>query len=511
VPRKNIKTVASKNIATPTRKPKPHQAKNTKALREELAKAAANKSSLATLTTNQPMLIDEDPDLEEPVVTIAENLTPSKKKDATGEPKRVIYLDIFKLNGEKYHGDVTKLEAKAIWRALRQNTAEINRINCETVQGDFVRLGYDLKHPIKVTELSSRQDFTIEVNRGIRSDIYKVRLADFQALACDIGDTVKVVVYHTGLEVNAKDIEVTFIKNFSTSSSVRAVGKNKNINHSSQNLAPCELVIGRLNLGIKTEEVAPSEPGFPLENTSVTSFFYSQDWIGKFGKIKVGATSPKADDDIGTDDWIITIVLEQHIPQVLPIGGNRAIVYYPGIPKLCKKCYESDHLAPSCNKSVDWLEYVARFLRTGLFTEPMVGRWMDALRKYHPDYNRQPNDARQQIVLNQRGVPRGDLRRRIGVSSTRDLRTNIGNNTTWEAENQYDQNVEYQYQHQGGPVQHYQQGRGAQRGTRGWQPRGRGRGNQFRGQSRGGRGRGQERGRGGRGGSNKQNFDQYYY
>jgi len=483
VPRKSVKTVANKNITTPNRK-KVHVAKNTKALRDELVKTTTGRSSIASLTA-PPMQVDEDPDLEEPIVTIAENLTPSKKKNATGEPLKIIYLDIFKLNNDKFEGEVTKLEAKAIWRALKQNTTNINRINSETVQGNFVRLGYDLLEPVKLTELSNRQDFTIEVNRGLKSDLYKVRLADYQTLACSVGDTVKVAIYHTGLEVKAEDIKVKTIKiKISTCGSVRVCKKLELQTHTTE--TPYEF---RCDKAINRKLNAPCEFVFcQLKTVS----FKLQKWVENFGKVTSEIKTPKTDDEIGSDEWVFDFLLEQHIPQVLPIDGNRAIVYYPGIPKQCKKCYENGHTAPTCqNQPVDWLDYVARFLKTGNFTERMLGRWMDALRKYHPEHNRNPEDLRQHIVLNKRGVPRGDLRRQIGPSTSRDLRTNIGSNAGSNPNQQAWNQNQVQYV-----------GNNPQRG-RGWN-RGRGRGQR--------RGRGRGRGQPGRGrGYHHNQYQDYHY
>jgi len=141
--------------------------------------------------------------------------------------------------------------------------------------------------------------------------------------------------------------------------------------------------------------------------------------------------TPQGTDGVGSDEWEIQVQLEQHIPELLPINGKRALVYYSGIPKQCKNCLDIGHIAPDCKlKKADWLCYVARFLKTGKFTEQMIGTWLEALQKHHPDFNRKdPNDLRQQLDLTRQGVPKNDLRRQIGPSSSRDLRTYVGNET----------------------------------------------------------------------------------
>lgn len=482
VPRKNVKTTVTKAITTPMRKKQPYTAKNSQALRDELKQLRADQSlpvdqtanrTVTLVTNNFPVLpisastpryvrdpIIDDEDLDEVDITIVENLSPSKASKATGEPLSIIYLDIFKLNGEKFDSIISRAEAKSIWRALKQGTQNINRITTESVQGNYIRIGYEVKTTIKVTELSNKQDFTIEINRGVRSDVYKVRLVDFQKIAFQIGDVAKVIVFNCGLEVKAEDIKVN-ITNFCKvqsgsvralyryissvvsciSGSVRALCntvtklkiKAKGISGSVR-ARPISfdyfegfphIIIGSVRVDVgKTIKIPPA-----LKEIKLTKSHCFQEWVSRFGQVKSEVTFPTAEDGIGTDEWMVDVKLTHHIPQILPIKGNRATVYYPGIPKQCKKCFQTDHTAPFCKNSVDWLEYVANFVNTGLYPEQMFGRWMETLRKYHPQFNRNPNDLRHEIELNKRGVPTNDLRRKIGESSTRDLRTNIGNDT----------------------------------------------------------------------------------
>jgi len=162
----------------------------------------------------------------------------------------------------------------------------------------------------------------------------------------------------------------------------------------------------------------------------------------------------------GTDDYEIDAKLNNHVPEILPMNGKRVHVTYPGQPKLCRTCFCQGHIAKDCpdTQKTDFLDYVARLAKSELFEIELFGTWVDALAKYHPDYNRpNPRDLRQVMSFNQRGIGRGDLRRTIGYSTTNDLRSRIGYDTERED-----------------PYQHYNQQpyRGGFRGARG---RGRGR------------------------------------
>lgn len=136
-------------------------------------------------------------------------------------------------------------------------------------------------------------------------------------------------------------------------------------------------------------------------------------------------------DGIETDDLEIDLVLKQHPPEVLPICGKRFVIWYPGIPKQCKNCYELDHIAKTCkNQSITWLEYIARLHQLGQFKDELFGSWIDTLKLHHPSYNNQvqanPQDLRNEIQYNRQGLQQHDLRRQIGPNPDSDNRTRIG-------------------------------------------------------------------------------------
>lgn len=113
------------------------------------------------------------------------------------------------------------------------------------------------------------------------------------------------------------------------------------------------------------------------------------------------------------------------------MSGKRVHVTYPGQPKLCRTCLCQGHIAKDCpdQSKTDFLDYVARLLKSGLFKEELFGSWIDSLKKFHHEFNRpNPNDLRQVMNFNQRGLQRHDLRRNIGYSTNQDLRTRIGQN-----------------------------------------------------------------------------------
>jgi len=410
-------------------------------------------STNSQVPNNQLIDVTSKPTVQLPQ---AVNLSPSKADKATGKPLTFVYIDIHTVNDENLEGTITKVEAKGIWLALGQKTSNIRRITIK--KGRYAKIGFELANPIKITEISCKPTFNIEFTRGHITDVYKIRLPDFDDLAYQIGDTVTVSITHTGLETSRQDI-ADWISKFGTlTTEPRYIFLILILTQKASYIGPVGSYVG---LSFSLTQASLKE-----KKSLIIIIFHR---------------NPLDRDGIGSDDWTVDVTLKQHIPEQLPIKGNRALVYYPGIPRQCKSCFETGHIASTCpNSKEDYLNYVVRFLRSGHFTEPMIGGWLDALKKYHSDYNRSdPNDLRQTIDLNKKGVPRNDLRRKIGPSTAKDLRTNIGRDTE-----QKEVNFE-------------ERGRTPKRGNRG----GRGRGHPpSRGQNRS-NSRSFHRGRGSRGGS----------
>jgi len=156
-------------------------------------------------------------------------------------------------------------------------------------------------------------------------------------------------------------------------------------------------------------------------------------------------------------------------------------------------CYNQGHVYKECPDQMkgNWLDYVSRVYKSGLFADELFGDWLDTLKRLHPDHNRpDPTDLRQHINFNKANVAENDLRRNIGFSSNSDLRQRVG----W--------NPEY-YNEQPGQS-NWSRGRSRGRATRYYENRGRG---QYRGRGNSGYPPRGNFGRSQRGYSNQQNWD----
>jgi hypothetical protein len=83
-----------------------------------------------------------------------------------------------------------------------------------------------------------------------------------------------------------------------------------------------------------------------------------------------------------TDMFKAEIVLRKHIEEYLPMYGQKAQVYYPGIPRMCNRCYRTSHLRREYNnQKKDWLAYVVELIEGGVKKE-LIGNWRGAVAKW---------------------------------------------------------------------------------------------------------------------------------
>ena len=77
-----------------------------------------------------------------------------------------------------------------------------------------------------------------------------------------------------------------------------------------------------------------------------------------------------------TGIYSVTIQIKKPIPQLLPILGRRVKVHYPGVQRLCTKCF-GKHPKQACHTpKVSWPDYVRLFIsRNPDITKQLFGKW----------------------------------------------------------------------------------------------------------------------------------------
>lgn len=84
-----------------------------------------------------------------------------------------------------------------------------------------------------------------------------------------------------------------------------------------------------------------------------------------------------------SDELAVEITLAKHVPEYLPMYGQKCLIIYPGIPKLCNKCYTFDHLSKECkNKPRVWIEYVMQLISDLSLSTDLIGTWKNAIERW---------------------------------------------------------------------------------------------------------------------------------
>ncbi|MGH0168466.1 UNVERIFIED_CONTAM: hypothetical protein FKN15_054071 [Acipenser sinensis] len=80
-------------------------------------------------------------------------------------------------------------------------------------------------------------------------------------------------------------------------------------------------------------------------------------WLNRYGRALSERRKITDEDGVwtGARKWLVHLNVDpsdiggvRHIPNSRVLGSNRGLVFYNGMPKLCKKCGELGHLAAAC-------------------------------------------------------------------------------------------------------------------------------------------------------------------
>jgi len=67
----------------------------------------------------------------------------------------------------------------------------------EQVKGVCLRIAYTLKNPVQLTALSTKPEFAVNKKGAFRTDVYRIRLPDFDRIAYTLGEEVTVTIQNT--------------------------------------------------------------------------------------------------------------------------------------------------------------------------------------------------------------------------------------------------------------------------------------------------------------------------
>jgi hypothetical protein len=147
----------------------------------------------------------------------------------------------------------------------------------------------------------------------------------------------------------------------------------------------CEIITGKI-LGYDAKK--PAELGELTTVTVKTNFGIEANgilnWLKLYGSVTSKhdfITNPRT--GLKTDVFEAEILLRKHIEEYLPIYGQKAQVYYPGIQRMCNRCYKTGHLRRECNNlKRDWVAYIVELVEVGGIKRELIGSWRNAVVKY---------------------------------------------------------------------------------------------------------------------------------
>lgn len=146
-----------------------------------------------------------------------------------------------------------------------------------------------------------------------------------------------------------------------------------------------ELITGRI-VGFGASK--PAEIGELTKVTVKTNFGVEAtgilNWLNLYGTV-ASQWDFKVNPNTGlrTDVFETEIVLKKHIDEYLPMYGQKVQVFYPGIPRMCNRCYSVGHLRRDCNnKKVDWIAHIAGLIEQNGIKKELIGSWKNAIARW---------------------------------------------------------------------------------------------------------------------------------
>jgi hypothetical protein len=154
-----------------------------------------------------------------------------------------------------------------------------------------------------------------------------------------------------------------------------------------------EVISGKI-LGYDTPP--PAELGETTKITVKTNFGVEatgvQNWLKLYGTLTAYPHDFLINKQTGvrSDVYEAEILLKKHVEEFLPMYGQKALVHYPGIPKMCNRCYKVGHMRRECNNiKKDWIAYVNELVEGGIKRE-LIGSWSNAVNRWK-NANSQPS------------------------------------------------------------------------------------------------------------------------
>jgi len=106
-------------------------------------------------------------------------------------------------------------------------------------------------------------------------------------------------------------------------------------------------------------------------------------WLRIFGSVYRLDHLVNDNTGLRTDVIEAEVVLREHLPEFLPMYGQKVQIQYPGVLKICVRCYGYGHYRNECNnKQRNWIEYAIQLVESKKINIEYVGTWKNAFTRW---------------------------------------------------------------------------------------------------------------------------------
>ncbi len=95
---------------------------------------------------------------------------------------------------------------KQLWTTLGRKLEEVKIISFERHRNKYLRVVYNIKDVIAISDITHSYELQAEVNANHASAIYNIRFPQFKELVCQLGQAVTVTFHRVPPEVSCKDL-----------------------------------------------------------------------------------------------------------------------------------------------------------------------------------------------------------------------------------------------------------------------------------------------------------------
>jgi hypothetical protein len=116
---------------------------------------------------------------------------------------------------------------------------------------------------------------------------------------------------------------------------------------------------------------------FGVEAIGVTN------WLKLYGNVVKWEFVNDPSTGVKSDIIEVELLLRRHIDEFLPMYGQKVTVSYPGIPKICNRCYTAGHYRRDCNNlKREWIEHIIHLVEKEGIDADLIGSWSKAIQRW---------------------------------------------------------------------------------------------------------------------------------